>query len=120
MTSGELSRIVAALASVMALCAPGAGRADEPSAAAAGDAAAGVSVPLDRLPEVMPPAEVIEVAKRLMVAGQADPARRLLERVLPQAPDPIEVRFLLGTIAVGEKRYPVLPACGWNWPGRCS
>jgi hypothetical protein len=105
MTSGELSRIVAALASVMALCAPGAGRADEPSAAAAGDAAAGVSVPLDRLPEVMSPAEVIEVAKRLMVAGQADPARRLLERVLPQAPDPIEVRFLLGTIAVGEKRY---------------
>ncbi|MBI1180953.1 MAG: DUF560 domain-containing protein [Alphaproteobacteria bacterium] len=63
------------------------------------------SVPLDKLPDLMPPAEVIEVAKRLIVAGQTDPARRLLERVKDKAPDPVDVKFLLGTIAVAEKRY---------------
>lgn len=91
------------LALVAALAAPVAARAED--AAAPPPADAGVSVPLDKLPEVMTPAEVVEVAKRLILAGQTDPARRLLERIQAQAPDPLDVRFLLGTIAVAEKRY---------------
>jgi tetratricopeptide (TPR) repeat protein len=96
------------LATLAALLAPAMAYADEatpPAPAPPVDEAAGVSVPLDRLPEVMPPAEVVEVAKRLILAGQTDPARRLLERVAATAPDPVDVRFLLGTIALAEKRY---------------
>ena len=99
----------AALGLVLMLCALAVpvARGEEPPAAAPAspDADAAVSVPLDHLPDVMAPAEVIEVAKRLILAGQTDPARRLLERVQDRAPDPIDVRFLFGTIAVAEKRY---------------
>ncbi|MEN3973495.1 surface lipoprotein assembly modifier [Emcibacter sp. SYSU 3D8] len=100
----SLAHIVPALIAVLLAPAPAHGEDAAPpeTPPAAG---AGVSVPLDRLPEVMTPAEVVEVAKRLILAGQNDPARRLLERVLPQAPDPVDVRFLLGTIAVAEKRH---------------
>lgn len=99
-------RAIIALALIPVLLAPAAGRAEEPvTPAPRADATAGISVPLDKLPEVMTPVEVVEVAKRLILAGQTDPARRLLERVQSQAPDPNDVRFLLGTIAVAEKRY---------------
>ncbi|MEN3950282.1 surface lipoprotein assembly modifier [Iodidimonas sp. SYSU 1G8] len=98
MRAGWLKRAAAPAALVLALCASAAAEEAAPPAA-------GVSVPLEKLPEVMTPPEVIEVAKRLILAGQTDPARRLLERIAPQAPDPVEVRFLLGTIAAAEKRY---------------
>jgi hypothetical protein len=82
-----------------------AGEPEPPSKATPASGTA-VSVPLDKLPDVMSPAEVVEVAKRLIVSGQTDPARRLLEKVRDRAPDPVDVKFLLGTIAVAEKRYP--------------
>jgi hypothetical protein len=98
MRAGWLQWAAAPAALVLALCASAAAQEAAPPAA-------GVSVPLEKLPEVMTPPEVIEVAKRLILAGQTDPARRLLERIEAQAADPVEVRFLLGTIAAAEKRY---------------
>ena len=76
-------------------------RADQPAEAAD----QGVSVPLEELSSVMSPADVIEVAKRLILAGQTDPAHRLLLDITATAPDPTEVQFLLASIAVAEQRY---------------
>ena len=67
--------------------------------------AIGVSVPLAELSSVMSPEDVIAVAKRLIMARQTDPARRLLEDVADRAPDPVEITFLLASIAVTEQRY---------------
>lgn len=63
------------------------------------------SVPLEELPDHLPPDQVIAVAKRLIAAGQLDPARRLLELSKETVPDKTEVAFLLGTIAMAEKRH---------------
>jgi outer membrane protein len=65
----------------------------------------GISVPLDQLSSVLSPTDVIAVAKRLILARQTDPARRLLEDIADTAPDKVEVQFLLASIAVMEKRF---------------
>lgn len=68
------------------------------------DAAPEANIPLEDLPDHLPPDQVVAVAKRLIAAGQSDPARRLLELTKEKAPDETEVRFLLGAIAVMESR----------------
>lgn len=60
---------------------------------------------MSELSSVMSPTDVIAVAKRLILAGQTDPARRLLLDIADEAEDPVEVTFLLASIAVAEKRF---------------
>ena len=103
----KLNAILLAFGMLAILSAAPATAEPEPPAPPAQDTpdALGVSVPLDQLSTVLSPTDVIAVAKRLILAGQTDPARRLLEDIADKASDPIEVQFLLASIAVMEKRF---------------
>ncbi len=66
--------------------------------------AANDPVPLEDLPELLAPDQVVKVARELIAAGQHDAARRLLEAVRKTASDETDVLFLLGNIAVLDER----------------
>ncbi len=67
--------------------------------------AANDPVPLEDLPSLLAPDEVVKVARELIAASQYDPARRLLEAVRKTASDQADVLFLLGSIAVLEEHF---------------